>query len=104
MPFQPLAARSLQGFQAPGTNGAWGVVPGTLVTGAVATDARHARITLAGGAEQIAPIDLRLLNSPAGPEPTARQIAVDLPDEDVIAVEVWLDGERLVVPPEILAR
>jgi hypothetical protein len=68
------------------------------------TPRRQARLTLASGARQIVPIDVRLLRSPAGPEPTARQIAVNLPDEEVAAVEVWLDGERLMVPPEILSR
>jgi hypothetical protein len=104
MPFQPLAARSLQGFQAPGTSGRWGVVPGTLVADQPVTAQRQARLTLAGGAQQIVPIDVRLLRSPAGPEPGARQIAVDLPDEELAAVEVLLDGERLVVPPDLLNR
>jgi hypothetical protein len=104
MPYQPLAARALQGFQAPGSNGAWGVVPGPLVAVQAATPQRQARVTLAGGGQQIVPIQVRLLHSPAGPEPDARQIALDLPDEEVAAVEVLLDGERLVVPPAILGR
>jgi hypothetical protein len=104
MPYQMLAARSLQGFQSPGSNGEWGVVPGALVEGGAATAQRQARITLASGAQQIAPIDVRLLRSPAGPEPSARTIAVNLPDEEIAAVEVLIDGERLVVPPETLAR
>ncbi|HXU83056.1 MAG TPA: zinc-dependent metalloprotease family protein [Polyangia bacterium] len=102
MPFQQ--ARSLQGFQAPGSNGEWGVVPGALVEGGAATAQRQARITLASGGTRVVPIDLRLLRSPAGPEPGARQIAVNLPDEEVAAVEVLIDGERLVVPAEVLHR
>jgi hypothetical protein len=80
------------------------VVPGLLVEDGAVTSQRRARITLASGEQQIVPIDVRLLRSPAGPEPSARQIAVNLPDEEIAAVEVLLDGERLVVPPEVLAR
>jgi hypothetical protein len=102
MPFQPLAARSLQGFQAPGTAGRWGVVAGTLVVDQAITATRQARITLASGERQIAPIDVSLLRSPAGPEESARQISVNLPDEEIASVEVIVDGERLAVPASAL--
>jgi hypothetical protein len=104
MPFQPLAVRSLQGFQAPGTRGEWGMVPGLLVEESAVTAQRQARITMAGGEQQVVPIDVRLLRSPAGPEPSARQIAVNLPEDEVTAVEVLLDGERLMVPTAALGR
>ena len=84
------------------TNGEWGVVPGTLAADLPITSQRQARLTLTSGEQRIVPIDLRLLRSPAGPEPTARQIAINLPDQEIAAVEVIVDGEHLVVPPAVL--
>jgi hypothetical protein len=65
---------------------------------------RQARITLASGGTRVVPIDSAALAQPRRPRAGARQIAVNLPDEEVAAVEVLIDGERLVVPPEVLAH
>jgi hypothetical protein len=99
---QPLPARSLQGFHAPGTPGRWGIVPGTLVADAAITPQRQARITLASGQRQTAPIDVTVLCDPSGAEQDARQISVNLPDEEIAAIELIVDGERLNVPADAL--
>jgi hypothetical protein len=103
-PFQPLPAHALQGFYAPGTRPVWGRVRGTLVSEEQAvTTSRRARIILASGEERIVAIDVSRLLSPAGPEDGARQVSVNLPDEEIASVEVTLDGDRFVVPPDVLA-
>jgi len=100
---QPRLARSLQGFQARGTPGRWGIVPGTLVADEVVTPQRQARLTLASGERQIVPVDVTVLCDPSGAQQNARQISVNLPDEELAAVELLVDGERLVVPADVLA-
>jgi hypothetical protein len=90
--------RSLRGYHAPGQSPAWVVVAGDLVApGTAVTAGRHARLTLRDGSRRTVPVAFQLLRSPAGPEPGARSVAVNLPaDEEVTQVEVFIDGERLV--------
>jgi reprolysin-like metallo-peptidase family M12B len=96
-----LEERSLQGFYAPGRAPEWAVVAGALVPPGAAVDARRfARIRRRDGSRATVPITLALMRSPAGPEDRARTIAINLPDDEVASIEVFVDGERFTVSGE----
>jgi hypothetical protein len=90
-----LAERSLQAFVGPGERPNWGVVVGQLVDPAAAMSAgSFARLTLDDGTQRRVPVAVQLLS-----DDVTREIAVNLPaDVGVLEAEVFVEGERFVVP------
>jgi hypothetical protein len=100
-----LELRTLQGFYQPGQRPEWVVVGGPLVPAATTIEARRlARIQTADGSWRTVPIVVSALRSPSGPVDSHRSIAVDLPEEEVTAIEVLIDGERFTIAGTDLDR
>jgi hypothetical protein len=103
-----LVGRSLQGFVGErGEEPSWAVVAGELVAeGAAAENVsipvgrRWARLTLADGSVREVPASVRVMS-----DDRTREIAVDVPEDGVVvAVEVFVDGERFEVPDAVVGR
>jgi hypothetical protein len=95
-----LQSRSIQAYYGPGRPPQWAVVAGDVVPPETEIiPGRRAVITLRDGSRRTAAVAVQLLRSPAGPESSARSLAVNLPDEEVAEVEAFVDGERFLFHP-----
>jgi hypothetical protein len=100
-----LEQRSLQGFLEPGQAPEWAVVGGPLVpVTATPSVTRRARVQLADGTSRQVPVEVAALRSPTGPRNDRRRIAIDLPEGDIAAIDVLVDGERFQVSGADLDR
>jgi hypothetical protein len=90
-PAMALAARSLQGFAGPGESPSFGLVAGRLVDDG-APAGGQARLTFTDGRQATVPVAVQLLS-----DDVTREIAVNLPDEEVQSAEIEVAGERWTV-------
>ncbi len=84
--------RSLQAFTSPGERPEFGIVPGRLVEGARMTATRKARLHMADGRVIEVPAQVTTLS-----DDVTREIAVNLPPDEVTRAEVIIDGETLPI-------
>jgi hypothetical protein len=102
---QMLSRRSLQGFVGPGETPNWGIVAGDLVDGsAVITSQRYAVLTLLDGRQVKAPVAVNLATDDVTKEMAVSLDGADFSDGDVLQAEIFVDGQRSVVPVTTLFR
>jgi hypothetical protein len=97
---QMMAARSLQGFAAPGEQPRWGIVAGKLVDStALMSPTQYAVLDLTGGRQVMAPVSVEAL----GEDDPTRAFSVNLTGagfthDEVLSAKVVIDGQTSVVP------
>jgi hypothetical protein len=102
---QMLATRSLQGFAGPGEAPNWGIVSGDLVEGTASLTAdRYALLTLLDGRTVKAPVAVNLASDDVTQELAVHLAGDDFSDGDVLQAEIFVDGQRSLVPVSTMFR
>jgi hypothetical protein len=96
---QMMAARSLQGFASPGEHPNWGIVAGRMVDETtVVTPDRYALLRLADGRQVRMPVAVNYATDDETREFAINLTDADFTDGEVMEAEVFIDGERSMVP------
>jgi hypothetical protein len=102
---QMLSARSLQAYAGPGEAADWGIVAGQLVDATAAmTATRYALLRLADGRSVRAPVAVGTMTDDQTREFSVNLTGADYSDGDVVEAEVFIDGQRSLVPVNALYR
>jgi Peptidase M66 len=100
-----MSSRSLQGFAGPGEKPNWGIVAGKLVDEtAVITDTRYALLKLIDGREVKMPVAVNLTTDDQTREFAVSLKGADFTHDDVLQAEVFIDGQRSMVPVSTMYR
>jgi hypothetical protein len=96
---QMMSRRSLQGFAGPGEQPSWGIVAGQLVDDTASmTPERYAVLTLSDGRQVRAPVAVAFATDDQTREFAVNLTGTDFTHDDVMQAEVFIDGERSMVP------
>jgi hypothetical protein len=94
-----MSTRSLQGFAGPGESANWGIVAGRLVDdAAMITPQRYALLGLRDGRQVKMPVAVTLATDDVTKELAVNLTGAGFSDQDVVTAEVFVDGERTMVP------